>query len=255
MSTWDFIEGFLDTQGDILDKIKGGIKNVIFRFIEFPVQLMGYLWNWIDRTFLGGSRGYQETADKFVAVWKKGLDGVFDFFSVNTFNKAWEGLKQVYSGFMDKMKDIWNGVTEKTKAFFDLFFDIPRKFGEFIDEQRSDFQAWWKNTWIGKRLATRITPEDMREVPKHTILPRKEEDYQAKWEADKSEGLLESIETTLKKLLFVNEEQLRSADKSIQLQNVVVNNDNSRAAGVFNAPPAHGPSELINAVNSAGGYR
>jgi hypothetical protein len=105
-----------------------------------------------------------------------------------------------------------------------------------------------------------MNTQDMKEQSKHPMFARSNEDYlkrlqeQQKDDQDKSEGLLENIESVLKKLLFVNEEQLRSADRSIQLQSVVVNNDNSRPAAL-NPPPVKGPSEMINVLNYSGGYR
>lgn len=42
-----FIKGFVKTEGGIIDKIKGGLMNVIEDFIKFPVKLIGWIADWI----------------------------------------------------------------------------------------------------------------------------------------------------------------------------------------------------------------
>jgi hypothetical protein len=280
LSTIDFIEGWRKSQGDWFEKIKAGITNVITKFFDLPFKIMAETWSWLDRTFFGGKKSAEERVGEINAAIKRSVDFVFDFgkflfnsivdltqkavgwakdnLSLKAIGEKIDFFKTLYSDLIESVKGIWNQVIEKTKALFDMFFDIPRKFGEFIDEQRNDFQAWWKNTWLGRKTNA-LNTQDMKEQGKHPMFARSNEDYlkrlqdQQKDDQDKSEGLLENIESVLKKLLFVNEEQLRSADKSIQLQSVVVNNDNSRP--VLNSPPVRGPSEMINALNYSGGYR
>lgn len=213
MSAFDFIEGFMDTQGDILDKIKGGVKNVIFRFFEFPVMLMGYLWNWIDKTLLGGTSSYQETADKFVAAWKTGLDAVFSFFSFETIERAWTGLKDVWLSFKDSMVKLWDDVIVKTKAFFGFLLDIPMQFNQFIQEKKTALTDWWNNTWLGSKFNV-MKDQDLREYKENRDLDRGSvlDSVEEKMQLDRSNQTFEDILSTLKKLLVVNEEQLKSQD-------------------------------------------
>lgn len=247
-SAFDFIEGYMDTQGDILDKIKGGIKNVIFRFVEFPVQLMGYLWNWIDSTFLGGSKGYQETADKFVAVWKKGLDAVFDFFSVKTFDRAWEGIKEIYASFALEVKSIWDSVAAKTKILFDYLLNIPRVVGDFIEDKTKEVKSWFDNTWLGDKIKKWDLSEFWKPAPVY-VPGKSNADYfaqrekEAKQREEENIRLMKEQNEYLKKIAQSNQAMVDQPSALVNQTNV--NQNRSEVSEL----PARGPSSGINAAN------
>jgi hypothetical protein len=253
-SAFDFIEGFMDTKGDILDKIKGGVKNVIFRFFEFPAMLMGYIWNWIDKTFFHSTSGYQETADRFVAVWRNGLDAVFDFFSVKTFDRAWEGVKAVYSEFVNKFMGMWNTITEKSRAIFDLFFDIQRKVSDFIDDKILSLKKWWEESLPGKLFSQWDLSEFSKPAPEY-IPGRSNADYftqrQQAAEAARQEEmrLLKEQNDYLKSIARSNEKMV---DQPGLVNTSIVNNRGGSNAGLV--PPVSVPSKGITEVNSAYGY-
>lgn len=47
----DFIKGFISTEGDLIDKIIGGIKGAVMGFIEMPVRILGWIVEKVMKLF------------------------------------------------------------------------------------------------------------------------------------------------------------------------------------------------------------
>lgn len=102
----DFIKGFMGTEGNILDKIKGGLQSAVEGFIDIPVWLFGklgdYVLGWFGTEIEGGMG----------SKIKEGILGitgaVIDYFlmipnMVSSFFT--EFMESEESGFFGKLKD------------------------------------------------------------------------------------------------------------------------------------------------------
>lgn len=139
ISAIDFVKGFQATEGDMLDKIKGGIKNVIIKFFEFPIRILGNAWDWLLRTLgIVSEEEMGKSADKLL----KGLGSAIDFF--------FKGFKFVFSGILEGLKWAagkimeadWAGMYGKIKEWVMWFIGIPRKIQNKVTEWTSWLPAW-----------------------------------------------------------------------------------------------------------------
>lgn len=116
VSVIDFIEGFMGTEGTIIEKIKGGLWKVIEGFIKLPVKLFGWLADWVLELF--GIEIEGGAASKIM----EGIKWLFD--------KWWGMFTWFWGGVFNKLKDLW-GILEMA--------------GEWISEV-------WEQYGIGKMI-------------------------------------------------------------------------------------------------------
>ena len=103
ISLIDFVKGFMKTEGTILDKIQGGIKNIVVKFFEWPLQLLGKIWEWIQVKILGKDpEDIKEgaAAAKMIEMLGKGVDFIF------------KGWKLIFGGIWTVVEPIWNWMKE-----------------------------------------------------------------------------------------------------------------------------------------------
>ena len=119
----DFIQGWRATNGDWQDKLIGGLKQVLHGLLDFPLEILGWAWDWLMNQFGIESSG---TGDKL----KKWADTIFElilefgpFGVISDIIKGFtsdEGFTGVFQRKMDKFQgifltiidfviDIWNG--------------------------------------------------------------------------------------------------------------------------------------------------
>lgn len=123
----DFIRGFVATEGNLADKILGGLKKAVMGFLELPVRLFG----WIVEKVLGlfGIK-VDGVADKILGVvewilegivaWFRPLYGFLEgFFSTdgNLIDKLIGGFK----GWLDGMMDFFKFLTDSWDSFASFF--------------------------------------------------------------------------------------------------------------------------------------
>jgi hypothetical protein len=131
ISAIDFVKGFMDTEGTIYEKIKGGVKNVIVKFLEFPAQLLGKIWEWFQVNFLGKD---PQAIEKGAAT--KGLiKGIGN--TVDLIFKGWElifgGLGTAFDSLLDVIKGIdWQAFKDKMIGWGNNLTGVYGKIKEFI---------------------------------------------------------------------------------------------------------------------------
>jgi len=131
LSTIDFVKGFMNTQGTIYEKIKGGIENVIVKFLEFPAQLLGSMWEWFQVNFLDRD----PKSIKQGQAAKDIIEGIG-----KTVKMIFTGWELIFGGLWDAAKWLWNDVVSKIdwKALKDKIF----AWGAQISNIYSSLKEW-----------------------------------------------------------------------------------------------------------------
>jgi hypothetical protein len=119
----DFISGFMATEGDIFDKIKGGLLTAVIKFLELPIRAFGWFLEKL---------GVKDATAKILQVVKvlvgEILDGLLAPFKlaqkllgelhlgelVEVLGKTWDAV----SGFFG---DIWTSVTGELSLLWEDF--------------------------------------------------------------------------------------------------------------------------------------
>lgn len=116
VSVIDFVKGFMATEGDIVDKIYGGINNVLKEFFGYPIALLGKLVDWVAEKFgienLGAEEfltdGFNKLVDVFTSIpifFKDLIKGwIIDAIDVIRDSDI-TGIFQPIFDFFEKMKD------------------------------------------------------------------------------------------------------------------------------------------------------
>jgi hypothetical protein len=68
LSAIDFIKGFVNTKGNFLEKLKGGLTNMITKFLEFPVRLLAGVYDWIMEQLGFRKKGDPGSGDKAMNI-------------------------------------------------------------------------------------------------------------------------------------------------------------------------------------------
>jgi len=121
---YDFIKGFISTEGTLWEKIKGGFKAAIFGFIELPIRFLAWL---IEKVMGWFGVSVEGLGDK-IMNWLSGfldliLDlnpfkPIFDFFTgffgtEGTFvEKLAGGMGKMINGIVSLFAKIWNGIVD-----------------------------------------------------------------------------------------------------------------------------------------------
>jgi hypothetical protein len=111
----DFIKGFTSTEGDLFDKIKGGLIEAVTGFIELPVKFIG----WIIEKVLGlFGVEVDGLGDKMMEKIRGFLDFLLDF---NPFKPMWDFIDGFFSTegtFLEKIK---GGFNKMLDGFTDVY--------------------------------------------------------------------------------------------------------------------------------------
>lgn len=217
MSVIDFIKGFQATEGNLADKVIGGIKNAVLKFIELPVKAIG----WIVEKVLGlFGVEVDGVADKIMGWVGKAIDifyslfrpilGFFEefFASEGSFvDKLKAGLGGFFAGLVDMLNvfepfiDWTKGIIDKVKNFFGG--DDKEESTGYPDHIKTAKQRMgWDN--LQKRKAQKTSPAPAPGVKAMA-------NAEAKKEAEKQREQTEE----LKKTLDDNTKKQIDADKKI----------------------------------------
>lgn len=147
MSIFDFIDGFMKTEGNLADKIIGGVKNVFTKFIELPVKLIGWIVEKVAGLFGVEVDG---VADKIMGFLQKWWDMIFSIFRpiiglfegfFSTEGNLMDKVKGAFGGFMSGIQDmlkVFEPVIEFLKPMTDW---IKRVFGDWLDGMKLMLEA------------------------------------------------------------------------------------------------------------------
>jgi lysozyme len=112
LSVIDFIKGFKQSaETTLIGKVKDGIKNIIFKFLEFPVYLLGVLFQKIFKTDIGG--------DEFVEGLRKTIGFILDMIT-----RPFEVVFELTKWFFNKIKDVIISIYEFGQDVYDTVLDI-----------------------------------------------------------------------------------------------------------------------------------
>jgi len=149
MSLWDFFKGFSETEGDILDKIGGGLGQLVKGLIGMPLDLiksaiswvMGALGfeqaeAWLDSFSIGDMlAGFVKTAFEVltypITYVQKLLGNIWDGIK-GVFGGIWDVIAGIFTGDFSRIGDgimsifggVWDLVTAPFKSIFDTIADI-----------------------------------------------------------------------------------------------------------------------------------
>jgi len=137
MSVFDFIDGFVKTEGNLADKIIGGVKNAFTKFIELPVKLIG----WIVEKVLG-LFGVEVTgvADKIMGIFQKWWDILLSVF--RPIIGLFEGFFSTEGSFMDKIKGAFKGFMGGIEGMLKVFEPIIEFLKPITDWIKKVFDDW-----------------------------------------------------------------------------------------------------------------
>ena len=112
LSVIDFIKGFKQSaETTIIGKVKDGIKNIIFKFLEFPVYLLGVLFQKIFKTDIGG--------DEFVEGTRKTIGFILDMIT-----RPFEVVFELTKWFFNRIKNDIIAIYEFGQDIYDTVLDI-----------------------------------------------------------------------------------------------------------------------------------
>jgi hypothetical protein len=135
ISAIDFVKGFMSTEGTILDKIQGGIKNVFVKFFEWPLMMIGKLFDWVlaklglEHLIAEGGSGA-----KLVEWLGKGIDMIFTGWKL-IFGLIGNAVEWV----LGKLAVVdWTKLKDDIVGSFKKILGIP----DFIKNWILDFFGW-----------------------------------------------------------------------------------------------------------------
>ena len=118
MSAIDFVKGFMATEGTILDKIKGGLKNVVMKFIEWPVEMLTKIINKIMKDALGDENWKNLDSTE---IMKKIGKAINDFFTdmdktfKDMYNNLVDLIRIINDPSWDNLKTVWKRRQDKAE--------------------------------------------------------------------------------------------------------------------------------------------
>jgi hypothetical protein len=149
MSLIDFIKGFRNTEGDMLDKIMGGLKQVVIGFIEMPIRMLSWLFEKVMGFFGVEITG---TADKimegvsllmdFITGWWKTIIKtiMIPFKAIGAFvGSIFDSIGNVITGYFGGLWDIIVGVF--TLDAGKIWSGLKGIFGSIVDLVMTPFRA------------------------------------------------------------------------------------------------------------------
>lgn len=207
-SLFDFIKGFKETEGNILDKIKGGVTQVLMGFFDLPIQILDWAYNWVAGLF-GAEK--VNIGEKIRTVFK-----VFTNILLAPFNWIMgfiEGWKNTEGSIFDKILGGFAGGFDK--AFTDVFGslaqpikDVFQMAVDFIVGAIDGIKIWIYRFFSESKIA-KLIPGAVRE----SLLSSFGDDIKQKAEAQKNEELAAETEEMRKR----EEEKLELQRQQVEL--------------------------------------
>jgi phage-related protein len=124
----DFFKGFVNTQGDLIEKIKGGLNSAISGFLELPLKLLGKVLDWSLNLFnIQVSGGI---AKAMMDAIKVSVDTAVDLITspFRTIKKAIANIISFMSGKIysttDLMNDVRNIIDTSIQVVKDIYSSI-----------------------------------------------------------------------------------------------------------------------------------
>ena len=136
MSAVDFFKGFMGSNEDtFIGKIKDGLVGVVTGFIELPVKLLGWVYDWVMEKMFGVEPPEDGSGNKMMDILSGYLDNVIGMFlapfkAVEVFFKSFASSES--DSFIGKL---WDGL----KGFFKTLIEIPLKILSWIWDQVGGF--------------------------------------------------------------------------------------------------------------------
>jgi hypothetical protein len=247
MSVVDFIEGYQNSNGDIFDKVKSGVKNVIMKFIEWPMNLLERAWNWLAKEL-----GFEGVAEgTFMKKAGKGIDWVFDIIPKmwkwfeGFISWMWEGVKEAFKFMKDRDWDFMTIVK-------DLLMNILQPIYDWLNEQVKKVLDWFKpDEAKAAEMTARISDAERRMIEMKGIGNAKQLLRESK-HGGYADELIKRIEETSKDEKEVLKKIAQLLEKGGRGDSMVsqIMNSTGQGGGATAPPPVAVPSPKINAANS-----
>lgn len=119
LSLIDFIKGYKESEGDMWDKIKGGLISAIEGFVELPVRFVGWVTEKL-LNFLGIEA--VNVGDQMMATFRKVFDFLLDFNPFAPIIDFIEGFANTEGGIGDKLKGGASNIMENMSERIDKWF-------------------------------------------------------------------------------------------------------------------------------------
>lgn len=128
----DFIKGFIATEGNLADKITGGVKGAIMGFLELPIRFFGWL------------------VEKILGIFGVEVDGIADKILgfIRGFIDIWVGMFRPIIGAVEGL--FTGGITGMIKGFFGGigdFFKILQPIAEKLEPLREAIIGFFDAAW------------------------------------------------------------------------------------------------------------
>lgn len=152
LSVFDFIKGYMETEGNILDKIKGGMKNAIMKFINFPAYLIGKAVDWV----FGMKAGTSEEA------MIKGIKTAIDSF-YKVFDTVFKPIKTAFNLLLEVLrKTTWKDVTDTLTNIRKWIEELPKKIYNWLKEMYNagvKMSRPFLGEWLTEQMRIKGTPD------------------------------------------------------------------------------------------------
>lgn len=156
-----FIRGFFGTEGDIIDKIKGGLMGVIKEFVALPSKLLGWIADWVFKQIgvevpKGGSA--QAIMDSIMNFSEMTIDAI-----MSPFRLIKSGLQKMRSFFTstdeEKYSKLFSTIVDWAKG-------VPGAIKEWISGMLPSMEGiMGKLKGIGEGITGFFKRDDTDEIP------------------------------------------------------------------------------------------
>ncbi|WP_298752180.1 hypothetical protein [uncultured Arcobacter sp.] len=157
MSVVDFVRGFMNTEGTVVDKIKGGLTQVVKGFIELPLKLIGWVVDWFLGLFgvnIEGGAG-KAMLDSALGLFTGAINTLFNLANM-VFGLITAPFRSAISVFTN-IRDWFKG----DKSFGGALSGIWQDLISIADNIKNLVVQWFgsaisKIPFIGKKIAEKI---------------------------------------------------------------------------------------------------
>jgi hypothetical protein len=160
MSVIDFIKGFMETEGSIVDKIFGGLQKVVLEFLDLPIEALGWVIEKIAGFFGIEIKGAADTIRGWIKSLFTGIRWAFNnllvvitwlkdmvvasatFYYDNIITPIWNALKWVGTFIYD---NVLGPIIEGVKGAFTWLSEFLSPAIEWIGNAFSKLSEWYEN--------------------------------------------------------------------------------------------------------------
>jgi len=137
LSVFDFIEGFMAAEGDLIDKYKAGMENVVMKFIEWPAKMIGKLVDWLFDREEGTTEG------EIISGVKWYIDKFFSLIGT-----IFEAIKVALKFVIDTLEEVsWEKTLEAINNIRTWMDELPDKITAWVSELWDKIKTWAKSKW------------------------------------------------------------------------------------------------------------